>query len=88
MITKVSKFFTKQYSVVSEINEDEEAQRRYKIAKEGWKKVRKHYFAFLFLKYFGKKTMKLKKKFFIGKKMFLWDLILPKKKNLSATKVL
>lgn len=49
VLTRITKFFTK-VETFEEVNEEEEMQRRYLIAKKGWKKVRRHYWAFLFLK--------------------------------------
>lgn len=73
--------FKTQHSNTTELNEEEEAQKKYNIAKRGWQKVRKHYFAFMFLKYsFFLNVIYVF--LFLGKKTFLWDSIILKRKNI------
>jgi len=57
LLTRITKYFVHDDIITDENNEEEEEeQRKYQIAKKGWQKVRKHYLAFMFLKFFLKNS--------------------------------
>ena len=51
LITRITKYFIREETIIDDNNEAEE-ERKYQIAKKGWQKVRKHFFALMFLKLF------------------------------------